>query len=162
MNKRLTTDEALVRMEMLCARSEMCSYEVEQKLRRQGFTQGESEKIIDSLTDRKFIDDRRFAAAFTRDKYRFARWGRNKIRSHLILKRIPHQAIDEAMQSIDLREYARTAYAVIAARLRSLPSEMPQFEQRQRLLRFAAGRGYETSLIIRILDSEKLWDSRKE
>lgn len=162
MIKRLSSDEALASMETLCARSEMCSYEVEQKLRRRGLTQDEIEKVTDSLVDRKFIDDQRFATAFTRDRYRFARWGRNKIRSHLILKRIPRQMIDEAMSAVDLREYARIAYQVIAARLRSIPADMPRYEQRQRLLRFAAGRGYETSLIIRILDTDKLWNSRKD
>lgn len=150
MNKRLTTDEALVRMEMLCARSEMCSYEVEQKLRRQGFTQGESEKIIDSLTDRKFIDDRRFAAAFTRDKYRFARWGRRRIAMALRKKRIDSDVIDEALEEINQDEYTAVLRSLLKAKAAHMDRPL-SYDDRVKLFRFAVARGFEPQLISSLL-----------
>lgn len=157
MKKPMSADAALVRLEELCARSEQAVSEVRQKLFKWGIPESEAEKIVESLVDRRFVDDARFAEAFVRDKYRFARWGRHKIRLALIAKRIPRDYIAESLQAIDNQEYARMAFASVQSKLRSLPTDMEPGEKRQRLYRFAIGRGYESSLVVKILSSKSLW-----
>ncbi|MBD5255400.1 MAG: RecX family transcriptional regulator [Barnesiella sp.] len=158
MKRTLTPHQALVKLEELCSRSEQCSYDVKQKLFKWGIPADAAAKIIDSLVATRYIDDRRFALAYTRDKYIFARWGRKKIANGLYAKRIDRSLIDSALASIDNREYAQIAFKVIIAKLRSLSDQLQSFEKRQRLMRFGISRGYETSLIIKILESRKLWE----
>ncbi len=161
MKNPVTAEMALERLECLCARSEQCTSEIVQKLYKWGVRGAEAMAVVDKLVANRFVDDQRFASAFVRDKYRFARWGRNKIVSHLIQKRIPRNIINNAVAEIDAREYAMTAFALIEAKLRTLPMDMSRTDLRMRLLRFGVGRGYESQLIIKILDSERLWLSRQ-
>lgn len=157
MKKPLGRKNALARLEELCARSEQCSYDLCQKLYKWGVEQPYDD-IIDSLIDGKYLDDERFAAAFVRDKYRFDRWGRRKIARALMAKRIPSAVISEALENIDAREYAMNCYNLLDARRRQLSDALSDYEKRARLLRFAAGRGYEPSLIMRLLDNPEIWD----
>ena len=74
--KPLTAEQALLRMADLCARSEQCPYDIAKKLRAKALSEADIHKVIDELRRRRFIDERRFAASFARDKVRFAGWGR--------------------------------------------------------------------------------------
>ena len=150
----------LVRIEALCARSEQCTADLRASMLRRHFTPQQADTIIASLVDRKFVDDNRLARAFTRDKYRFSGWGRHKITAALINRHIDRATIAEALAAIDPREYTLIAFRAIASRLRRLPADMPRHEMRRRLLMFAASRGYESTLILKILDSQRLWTSR--
>lgn len=151
----------LARLEALCARSEQCTADIRSSMLRRGFTAAQADEIITSLTDRRFIDDERFATAFVRDKYRFSGWGTIKITAALYARRLPRPLIDRALRAIDTAEYAAIAFRAIASRLRRLPDDMPRHIRRQKLMQFGASRGYESQLIIRILDSSRLWDSDK-
>lgn len=159
--KPITEDIAIVRLETLCAQSEQCSHELRQKLLKWGFESTHADRIIHQLSDNRFVDDNRFARAYVRDKYRFARWGRRKIIAGLYARRIDKSIIDEAIEEIDLRQYASIAFAVMSSKLRSLPAELPQQELRRKLLRFGLSRGYETPLLIKILQSNRLWESAR-
>ncbi|MBO4955713.1 MAG: RecX family transcriptional regulator [Muribaculaceae bacterium] len=157
MKKPVDPQDALARMESRCSMAEYCSYEIEMRLRRMGLSTLQIAKIMERLHDGKFVDDGRYAAAFVRDKYRFSAWGRYKIRMALIAKRIPKHIIDEALQEIEQKEYVRVAFRAIAAKLRLLPADADRIELRQKLLRFGLSRGYESSLVIKILQSDRLW-----
>lgn len=155
MNKRtITPQNALTRLETLCARSEQCTHDIRQKLYKWGISSSDSGKIIKSLTDRKFIDDNRFAEAFVRDKFRFSKWGRLKIVQALSLKHIPRHIINDALELIDPDDYETTLISSISQKAKSI--DMPDsFEGKTRLFRFMASRGFEPSLIIKIINSRK-------
>lgn len=157
--KPIKPEAAILRLEDLCARSEQCSFDIQRKLFIWGLSKSDSEKIIDHLIENRFLDDSRFARAYIRDKYRFSGWGRRKIITSLYSKHINKNIIDNALSEIDIKEYVTIAFRIISSKLRQLPDEMKRTEKRQRLMRFAASRGYEITLIIRILDSERLWQS---
>lgn len=157
--KPMKPEAATLRLEDLCARSEQCTSDLRRKLSGWEISSSDSDSIIRHLSENRFVDDSRFARAFVRDRYRFAGWGRQKIISGLYAKRIAKDTIDDALTEIDVRLYASIAFKAIAARLRQLPEDMDRRDKRMRLMRFAAGRGYEVSLIIKILESERLWAS---
>ena len=160
MNKRtITSQNALTRLETLCARSEQCTHDIQQKLYKWGISSSDSGKIIKSLTDRKFIDDNRFAEAFVRDKFRFSKWGRLKIVQALSLKHIPRHIINDALELIDPDDYETTLISSISQKAKSI--DMPDsFEGKTRLFRFMASRGFEPSLIIKIINSRK-WSGQE-
>lgn len=150
--------EATAKMELRCVRSEQCSHEIMVKLRKMGLSADDSEKIVDSLIDRRFIDDARFAIAFVRDKSRFAKWGKIKISAALREKRIPSQLISEALSQLDEEEYYQTMVSVLRSKSRFI-SEGNSFEGRTKLFRFGVSRGFEVPLLSKAIKTESLWNS---
>ncbi|MDE6652148.1 MAG: RecX family transcriptional regulator [Paramuribaculum sp.] len=157
MNKKLTPDKALARLQDLCVRSEQCSFDLRKKLYTWGLSADASEKITTLLISDKFIDDERFAQAFTRDKYRFSGWGRMKIKLHLAAKHISRATIDTAMLAIDEDEYRSVALKALKAKARTL-KEGNTYEGRTKLFRFGVTRGFETGLVSELIKSGMIWE----
>lgn len=147
--KAVTPEKALIRLEELCARAEHCTYELSQKLRGWGIGQEDSEVIIHSLQRRRFVDDKRFAASFVRDRYRYGRYGRVKIRLLLRAKHIDADTIEEALDEIDDDEYLEILKGLIKSKMRGL--DMSVYEDRTKVYRHALSRGYEAALVSRVI-----------
>ena len=84
----INENEALKRMEAYCASAEHCRTEVTDKLLRWGLPYDTANRIVDRLEQEKFIDEERYCNAFIRDKFRFAKWGKQRIDQALRLKKI--------------------------------------------------------------------------
>lgn len=156
--KPVTADNALVRLEELCARSEHCVSELTQKMRTWGVPSCDAARVMASLTEHGFVDERRYTAAFVRDKYRFARWGRRKISMALSVKRIPRDIINDALDEIDEAEYAAALMSVLASKARGI-AEGNTYEGRTKLFRHAVSRGFEPQMIINAIGSHpEIWE----
>lgn len=142
--KILTPENAIVRLESLCARAEHCTYEILTKLRNWGVTGAEAAMIVKHLKENRFVDDLRFAQSFVRDRYRFSGYGRRKIALALMSKRLERDIIDEAMNEIDPEIYLDNMMHIISRKAKEL--DLERFEDRNKLYRHIVGRGYETSL----------------
>lgn len=143
--KSLTKDAALLRMADLCARSERCSSEIREKLRKLMLPASMADEIIDYLEENRYIDNLRFAKAFARDKVRFSGWGRNKIRMALAVKRISSSEVSEALDEIDEDEYLLALAKAAEAKARNL--DLADYEERAKLYRHLVARGFESNLI---------------
>lgn len=152
--RQLSADEAIIRLETLCAASEQCRADLREKLRR--WQVDDADRIIDELARRKFVDDARFARAYVRDKYRFARWGRAKIVMGLRAKHIGRDDIDEALSEIDADEYESILATLLRAKVR-MARIADDYEGRGKLFRFAASRGFESSLVSRLIGDRTPW-----
>ena len=150
MVNKQTYDRALVRLEALCARSEQCTYDLKQKLYRWGVSSDDASQIIKDLEMRRYVDDCRFACAYVRDKYRFSRWGRNKITLGLRAKNIEENVIDEALDVINQDEFMAGMKALLLMKLRGTTVPLG-YDERMRLYRFMSQRGFESSLISFVL-----------
>lgn len=148
--KELTPGEALNKAAAYCTLCERCVSEVTAKLTAWGVPHCEQEKIITRLIEEKFINEARYCHAFVNDKVRFNRWGRIKIRAALSEKRLPRELINEAMDNIDEEEYTESLAEVIAAKRKELKGKDDRTAQ-QKIIRHAASRGYEPSLILRTI-----------
>ncbi len=146
----ISPDRALARLEDLCARSEQSTGEAARKLAGWGIAAQDAAKIIASLVQRRYIDDRRYCHAFVKDKFRFARWGKRKIYAALSIKRVDRTLISEALDEIDGDEYYASLCEIIAAKARSM-TDADTYEGRTRLFRFAASRGFEPDLVARAI-----------
>lgn len=144
--KPVTPERALVRAEELCVKAERSSGEIQKKLRQWGIPADEAAKIIASLIERRFIDDRRFCEAFVRDKVNFARWGRRKIAMALYEKGVSRSIYAEVLDAIDMERYEEGLRHIMEVKRRSI-AEPESFEGRTKLFRFAASRGFESELI---------------
>ena len=146
MKTQLTPQQAQLRLESLCARGEQCEADLREKLRRWGICSNEVEKIIANLRKDNYFDPERYCRAYTREKLRFNRWGRVKIRLMLAQKRIPAEIIDTALEEeITPQAYTRTLLELLRGKARALTTAQ-QKQPLAALAAFAASRGFETDL----------------
>lgn len=156
-NKRqLTEQEAYDRLSALCASSEHCTAEMENKMGEWGIDSEVQERIIIRLNNEHFIDDTRYARAFVRDKYRYNKWGRNRLCQELKLKHIPATVINEAMEEIDEDQYMTILTNELQKKKASIKASN-DYELRCKLYRFAISRGYATDEIERAIGSQDEW-----
>ncbi len=142
----LTREQALERLMALCARAEKSPYELSIKLTQWGLTASESESIMKQLTEGRFLSTERFAQAYARDKMRFNRWGRLKIRYQLKGHHIPPPEIEAALNLLDEAEYQEMIAGELQKKLHALKIRDP-WQQKTRLFSFGTQRGYEPDLM---------------
>lgn len=135
-----------------CARSEQCRSEILEKLRQRGLPANEAEDLCDRLEDESYIAEQRYADAFVHDKLLFDHWGRIKITQALRLRGISSDEIASALE----KNYDETAYRealthLLDKKAASLPPEEDVYKRMEKLVRFAASRGYEPNLIFDVL-----------
>ena len=147
MKKELSAEEARLKAEAYCSLSEHCKSEVLGKLQQWGAPEKTWEAILNHLEKERYVDESRYATFFVRDKYRFNQWGRIKIAQALRMKHIPSACIDEAMEEIDEQEYLNILTSLLKKRVRSIKASN-DYERNGKLVRFAAGHGYEIGDIL--------------
>ena len=124
-----------------CAKREYCSADVRRKaLQRLEFDAAAAEAVVSALLSEGYVDDRRYAAAYAREKSALAGWGPVKIRTTLLARGVPREAALAALEEIDPERAASKLEKVLAAKWRTLQDD-PQ--GRLKLIRFALSRGYD-------------------
>lgn len=152
-NVPLTAEKALMRLKSLCERSEYCTEELRLKMYRWGLSGETADKVLSVLVKEKFVDDRRFAAAYAHSKSMNSNWGRLKIQLMLRAKKIPKEYITEALDAIEEEDYEENLKKVLDFKKRQLGDDASTFEGRTKIFRYAASRGYESELISRVMRS---------
>jgi regulatory protein len=142
----------LTKAQSFCAYQDRCSAEVIQKLRDWGIDETRIPKIIASLTEDKFLNDRRYAESFVSSKFRLKHWGRNKIAYELRGKKIPYELISDALENIDEEEYATTLKSLIAKKSKEVKDSDP-YRKKQKVARFLISKGFESELVFANLKS---------
>lgn len=155
--RKMKPEQAIMRLETLCARSEQSSWELRQKLIKWGINESQSNKIMEELSDRRFVDDSRFAKAYCRDKFRFSRWGKVKITNGLIQKRISKGYIKDALMEIDENDYEQTLLELLRLKARTI-EDACSYDGKTRLFRFGISRGFEPSMVVRLINSSRIWN----
>lgn len=148
--KTYSEEQLLNKAASACSSSEHCISEIEEKLKRYGANEDAVERIICRLLKEGFIDEGRYAKAFTRDKYRFNKWGEIKIRMALKTKRVKDRDIEKAIDEIDRKEYMNNLAILIRAKQKDVKAEN-EYEKNGKLIRFALSKGYSIDEIQQIL-----------
>ena len=135
------TSKVLARLESQCAKREYCSAEMLHKALK--LLDGDADKaseVLLSLKENKFVDDRRYASAFAREKATLGGWGPVKIRYELGGKKIGREDIDAALAEVDSCEAGKRLEKLMQAKWKTLQAD-PQ--AKLKLLKFALSRGYD-------------------
>lgn len=146
-----TAAEAERSLMRLCARSERCTGDALRLMERWGVPPTERKSVVERLVAQRFIDDRRYAEAYTREKSRLAGWGARKIEYQLRMKGIEREIIAQATAQLDgdiqrdkledkLRRKVRTTKAAT------------QYELRGKLLRYAMTQGYDYDMAMEAIE----------
>jgi regulatory protein len=151
------TDEkvALAKAEHYCAYQERSQQEVRDKLYEWGLYSNMVENVIIQLIAGNFLNEERFANAYTRGKFNQKGWGKNKIKQGLKFKKVSDPLIKKALQSINGDDYLRMLHKVIEKK-NALLNEKEPYKRRYKLHQYAFSRGYENDLIADVLKNSDL------
>ena len=149
--KSLSRKEALERLELLCSKREVCISQVEEKLYRWNVDPSERPSIVEFLVGNRYVDDKRFAVAFARDKFRFSKWGPHKIKVHLQEKRIDAEYVAEALQEVELEELPSAVVRELQRKSETLKAKN-SYELKMKLVAVGLRKGFAYDLVSRAVD----------
>lgn len=141
-----TVDEALIKLENYCVYRERCHKEVEQKLFEMRMIPEAKEKIILHLIEHDYLNEERFARAFTRGKFRIKKWGRHRLIRELKYKGVSKYNIDSALKEISEGDYLSTFHELAEKKFNSI-TESNKNKKKKKLIDYLLYRGWETNLI---------------
>ncbi len=149
--RKISCEEAIYRLASQCSLSEQCLQSCKQKLEKWNISEEDSKKILDRLQAEKYVDERRFAAFFVKDKYNLEHWGKKKIELYLRQKNIPQNYIEEALGTIEDENYEDQLYQLISQKIKSTKAKS-KYDLKGKLFRFAISRGFESGLSLKTID----------
>jgi len=151
MKKEKTEEEAFLQLASLCANAEHCQYEMLEKMKRWELSDEAQARVMARLIEERYVDDRRYARAFVKDKICYNKWGRRKVQQGLWMKRIDKEIQDEVLDDIDEKEYLDVLKPLLKQKRKSIKANS-DYELNQKLVRFAYGRGFTFDIIRQCLD----------
>jgi regulatory protein len=146
---------ALAKAEHFCAYQERSQQEVRDKLYEWGLWPDAVEQTISRLIEGNFLNEDRFAKAYTKGKFSQKAWGKIKIKQGLKFKRVPDVLIKKAILTIDMDDYLVALTWVLEKKAASL-TEKNKLTRKYKLQQYAMGRGYEADLIADVLKNSEL------
>ena len=146
--------DALQKAAMFCAYQERTQQEVRDRLKEWGVFGDDAEEVIAELIQQNYLNEERFAKSFAGGKFRVKGWGKRKIKQHLQQRGITGYNLDQAMKEIATDDYQETLKVLLAKKRQSLRDDNP-LVIKQKLVRYALSKGYESELIFTVLGSEE-------
>lgn len=147
----------LNRLEAACVRREYCVGQIEKKLSKYIFEGSISKEdslwIINELISNRFVDDERFANAYVKDKYTIHGWGRKKIEYNLKNMGVASAIIAEAI-SVNINPDNSILDKILSRKWDSLSKEENIYKKREKLIRFALGRGFDCGEVLGYLNKK--------
>lgn len=134
-----------------CSKAERCSGDVLIKLGKYKLDEASTKRLLESLRKENYLNDLRYAKAYTMDQFRFGRWGRIKIRYMLRRKGLAEADIQEALEQIPDDEYLDLLKALINEKQKHYAG-LEAYEKKAKLFRFVYSKGFEPDLINQCLD----------
>lgn len=138
-----------------CAYQERTQREVRQRLREWDTVGDEAEEIIAELISQNFLNEERFAKAFAGGKFRVKHWGRIKIKQELQMRGLSSYNIRVGLAEIEDTDYHLTLQNLLDKKSVSLNNN-PPLVRKQKLARYAIGKGFEAELVWEILSNTQV------
>ena len=135
-----------------CAYQERSLCEVRKKLTEFGLPDQDMHGLLDELIAENFINEERFARAYTVGKFRSKKWGRLRIRLGLQQHEISEPGIGMGLSELDPKEYDETINLLILKKERLL-EEKNRFKKHDKIAKFVISKGFEPDLV---------WDKIKQ
>lgn len=143
-------EKLLLKMMRICSLRECCRSGIAAKLT--ACPPEMAEEILDRLCEEGYIDEKRYARAFARDKSSLEGWGILKIKLSLQRKGIAPETIAAALQEIDSQAAEGKLETLLRAKARSLEKESDPAKKQAKIFRYALGRGYGYDEIKKVYD----------
>ena len=149
-SKKLSKEQIIFKLEAYCAYQERSLFEIETKLASLNSSPTDFKSIIAHLSECNFFNEERFAISYAIGKFRNNKWGKQKIKAGLFLKKISSDLISKALSSIDKSEYKSMLQDLYEKKWLSLKAEKNEFDRKQKTLRYLQSKGFEYDEISRL------------
>ena len=149
--KSKSAEEALSSLMRLCARAERSSGDAMRLMIRWQVPSEERHKVLQRLIAERFIDDRRYAEAFVREKINLSAWGEYKIKAALRGKGISEDVINSVLAEVDSLHNVERLRERLARKLRSLKADTP-YQLKTKLIRHGLSLGFTTDVVIECVE----------
>ncbi len=143
-----TPEQALASLMRTCARAEKSSGDAMRLMARWRVEPQERQAILMQLIKDKFIDDRRFAGAYIREKTNLSGWGARKIAVELSRKGVARNIIEELLSELDADSMSEKLEAKLKRKMPTIKHQS-EYELKSKLIRYGVTLGY---------DYEKVYD----
>jgi len=141
---------AIERLKKYCSIQDRCQQDVIKKIKHWGLTKNSQDYILEILIQESYIDELRYAKSFCRGKFNIKKWGRLKIKKHLMAKGISNRCIEIGISEIDENDYSKTLSDLISKyHLRN------GSKNRYQLVKYFSNKGFEKDLIFQILEEKE-------
>lgn len=136
-----TAEQALAALQRLCARAERSSGDALRLMATWEVPYDRRQEVLQKLLQDRFIDDKRYAEAFVREKTSLNTWGEYKIRTALRRKGIAEATINAALQQINPESNAERLTLRLERKVRSVKYDTP-YQLKTKLLRYGLSLGF--------------------
>jgi regulatory protein len=138
---------ALQKAKHYCAYQERCHSEVRNKLYSFKLHRNEVEQLLAQLIEEDYLNEERFAIAYTGGKFRIKNWGKEKIKFALKQKQVSDYCISKALAVITTSDYNKTFYNIADKKLATLKSERNMFIKKRKMKDYLQQNGFEIKMI---------------
>lgn len=156
--KKNLSDEALMlRMRKYCALRERSYKEIHKKLSELGILDDKAPIIIKKLEQEGFLNEKRYAEAYARGKFRNKKWGKRKIETELKKQGIGEELLQKGLQEINQADYIQVLDNLLAKKWKQIQAK-PIGETYisddlfspavQKLLTYAIQKGFEYEVVM--------------
>lgn len=136
-----------------CAYQERTQDEVRQRLKKWDVWGEEADEIIAELISLNYMSEERFAKTYAGGKFRMKNWGRMKIKQELHRRGLSEYSIEKGMKEIGDKAYQEGLKELLTKKKILLDRTEPDaFKLKQKLARFALGKGYESELVWKTIE----------
>ncbi len=137
-----------------CAYQERTQDEVRKRLQKWEVWGDEADEIIAELISQNYLSEERFAKTYAGGKFRMKNWGKMKIKQELHRRGLSEYSIQQGMKEIPEESYQTSLKEVlIKKKAQLLRTETDKFKLKQKLVRFALGKGYESELVWKTVEN---------
>lgn len=138
---QITEQQALSRLTLLCSQGEHCQQELVEKMQKWGIADDAQARIMAYLVEERYVDDERYCRGFIHDKREYNHWGQRKIEQALWAKGIGKDISAPLFAEVDEEIWIGILRPLLQQKRRSTKGRN-DYEIKQKLLRFALGRGF--------------------
>lgn len=138
-----------------CAYQERCHSEVKEKLFSYELYPYEVEELLAKLIADDYLNEERFAIAFSGGKFRVKKWGRIKISHELKSRKVSAYCIKKGLMCIDETDYLNVLRELAGQKKSALNKEKKPFVQQYKIKKWLLQKGYESDLIDDVMNEWK-------
>lgn len=150
--KTKTAEQALNALMRLCSKAEKSSGDALRLMYRWGVPIAERQGVLDKLVEMRFIDDARYAEAYTREKSQLAGWGARKIAQNLYQKGVSKDIVAKTLAMLESDDQRTMLEKRLQRKLPTIKA-ITDYERRGKLLRYALSLGYDYDMVISVIDT---------
>jgi len=121
-------------------------------LTKKGYSEDIVDGVIKYLRERDYLNDLVYAKMWIEDRKERKLFGRNRIRSELILKGIDSNLIEEELAKLYLEEDEEGKAFKVAEKQLEKYKEFDDLTKKRKLYRYLASRGFNTEVSVKVCE----------